>query len=129
MKLLVDTHVFLWMQTAPERLRADTRTLLRATANDLLLSVASVWEMAIKSKLGKLPLPEPLDSYVTTRCEASGVGLLSISAAAAFELARLPDHHSDPFDRMLVAQARVEGLRLVTNDRAIRRYDVEILRA
>lgn len=129
MKLLVDTHVFLWLQTEPERLRAETRALLASTANDVFLSVASVWEMAIKSRLGRLPLPEPLDRYVPTRCEAAGVSLLSISAASAFEVGRLPDHHADPFDRMLVAQARVEGLHLVTNDRALRRYDVELLRA
>ncbi len=129
MRLLLDTHVFLWLQTDPERLRASTRTLLAATENEVYLSVASVWEMAIKTKLGRLPIPEPLDRYVPSRCDASGVGLLSISAASAFEVARLPDHHADPFDRMLVAQARVEGLQLVTNDREIRRYDVRLVRA
>ena len=129
MKLLLDTHVFLWLQTEPERLRKETRTLLASTANEVFLSVASVWEMAIKARLGRLPLPEPLDRYVPTRCEAAGVSLLSISATSAFEVGRLPAHHTDPFDRMLVAQARVEGLRLVTNDRALGRYQVEILRA
>jgi PIN domain nuclease of toxin-antitoxin system len=128
-KLLLDTHVFLWLQSDPDRIRADTRALLAAPANDLFLSAASVWEMAIKSRLGRLPLPEPLATYVVDRCRTSGVQLVAISAPAAFEIAELPEHHADPFDRMLVAQARTEGMRLVTNDRAIRRYDVDIVRA
>lgn len=129
MKLLVDTHVFLWMQAAPDRIRKETRALLVSGENEVLLSVASIWEMAIKSGIGRLPLPEPLDRYVESRCRATAISLLPISAAAAFEVGKLPAHHADPFDRMLIAQARTEDLRFVSADRTIRRYTVDLVRA
>jgi PIN domain nuclease of toxin-antitoxin system len=128
-RLLVDTHVFLWLHSEPERVRAETHALLAVGGNQVFLSVASVWEMAIKSRLGRLPLPEPLDRYVETRCRATAVSLLAIGPEAAFEVARLPAHHPDPFDRMLIAQARTEKLRLVSHDRAFRKYDVDLVRA
>lgn len=129
MRLLVDTHVFLWMHTEPERLRSAARSLLLNGENQVLLSVASVWEMAIKTALGRLPLPEPLDSYVESRCRDAFVTLLPIDSAAAYEVSRLPPHHADAFDRMLVAQARTAGLRLVSHDVAFRPYDVDLVRA
>lgn len=125
MRFLVDTHCWLWLQASPERLAEDVITLLEDPANDLFLSAASSWEIAIKHALGKLPLPEPPSRYVPSRLAASGCRGLSIEHTHALRVAELPPHHRDPFDRLLVAQAQVEGLVLVTADRQFEGYDVE----
>lgn len=126
MKLLLDTHVWLWLQTAPERLGAALAAA-EDPANDLLLSAASTWEIAIKWRLGKLPLPEPPSTYVPDRMASSGVTPLPINLAHTTGLSELPTHHADPFDRLLVVQAAAEGARLVTADPALRPYDVDVL--
>lgn len=126
MRLLLDTHCWLWMQAEPERLRPAVLDILADDDNDLYLSAASSWEIAIKYALGKLPLPEAPDVYVPDRIVSSGVIPLPVSHLAALRVAALPPHHRDPFDRLLVAQAQLEGATVVTADPAFGLYDVEV---
>lgn len=127
MRLLIDTQCWLWMQAEPDRLSSETRKLLLAPDNELFLSAASSWEIAIKHALGKLPLPEPPSIYVPSRMQSSGVIGLAIEHAHALHVQSLPPHHRDPFDRLLVAQAQVETLPILTADRALARYSVTIV--
>ena len=129
MKLLLDTHVFVWMHGDPDRLSPRARKLLIDANSELHLSVVVAWELGIKSARERLTLPEPLDEYVTSRAHRSRMSLLPIDLAHVLEAVALPPHHGDPFDRMLVAQARTEGLALLTADAWIARYDVELVRA
>lgn len=129
MRVLIDTHVWLWMQAAPDRLADDVADLLAARDTDRLLSVASVWEMVIKHALGRLALPRPPRRYVPERLETSVTAPLAATLQHVLEVATLPAHHRDPFDRLLVAQARVEGVPLVTADDALEAYEVELVRA
>ncbi len=123
MKLLLDTHVFLWWWQGSRQLRAPARAAL-ARADVVFVSAVSAWEMAIKSALGRLRF----EGTLADATEASGFTPLSLSFAHVEALRGLPAHHTDPFDRMLVAQAASEGLTLVTRDRALDAYDVPKLR-
>lgn len=127
MRLLLDTHCWLWLESAPERFSERVRHQLVDPETELLLSVASVWELAIKTALGKLELPEPLATYVPTRLRRSSVGTLPVRLEHALAVAKLPPHHADPFDRMLIAQARSERLPVLTADAAFAAYDVEVV--
>ena len=129
MRLLLDTQVWLWIVVGPSRLGAEARALLEDEANGLVLSAASTWEMAIKYRLGRLPLPEPPATFVPPRLLRDGIEPLSVSHTHAAHVAQLPDHHRDPFDRILVAQAICEGLTLMTADRQLHAYPVEIVPA
>lgn len=120
-RLLLDTHVFLWWQADDRRMKRAARDAV-AAADVVFVSAASAWEAAIKAALGRLTLPESIEAGVL----ASGFERLPISFAHAEEAGRLPLHHVDPFDRMLIAQARLEGLTLVTHDRQLEPYGVEI---
>jgi len=122
-RLLLDTHVFLWWRADDTQLAAAAREAI-AHAEIVAVSAASAWEAAIKARLGRLRLPEPFAKGVTD----SGFSELSVRFAHAERAADLPRHHADPFDRMLVAQAQIEGLTLVTHDSSIWRYDVPVLR-
>lgn len=102
---------------------------MTAAANELLLSAASAWEIAVKHSLGRLRLPMDPAEYVPNRLAATRTSPLAIQHSHALRVARLPLHHRDPFDRMLIAQAQVEGLPLLTADPQLAAYDVEILRA
>ena len=126
MRFLIDTHCWLWLQASPSRLSPDTLSLLESPANDLLFSAASSWEIAIKYALGKLPLPEPPSRYVPSRMAASGSRGLAVEHAHTLRVAELPPHHRDPFDRLLVAQAQIERLVLVTVDRQFEMYEVDV---
>ncbi len=127
MKLLIDTQCWLWMHADPERLPARARSLLASRSTQVLLSAASIWEMAIKTGAGKLRLPLPLDEYVITRIEQSHTEVLAVDHHHALRVSGLPPHHRDPFDRMLVAQAQVERVPIVTTDRQLSAYDVELI--
>ena len=118
MRLLVDTHVFLWWFADDRRLSAAERGAIRDAANEVYLSAASVWEIAIKKALGRLRVPEP----VSAAALPLGFEPLLITFEHAEATAQLPPLHCDPFDRMLVAQATVESLTLVTRDPSIRSY-------
>ncbi|MCP4663109.1 MAG: type II toxin-antitoxin system VapC family toxin [bacterium] len=129
MKLLLDTHCWLWMQMAPGRLSEPATEWLADSSNELFLSAVTSWEIAVKWSLGKLPLPMPPEEYVPSRMERQGVRGLAIQHRHALHTASLPLHHRDPFDRLLIAQAQLEKLPLLTADRQLEAYDVEILRA
>ena len=122
--ILLDTHVFVWALAAPDRVPEAAWALLRDPTQQLSLSVASAWELAIKSAKGKISLPGGVQAFVSEGCRRTGVTLLGIDLAHTAEVEGLPHHHRDPFDRMLVAQARIEGLELLSFDRALDRYDV-----
>lgn len=129
MRLLLDTHVFLWMHMSPERLSSSTRTLLTDAETELVISVVVPWELGIKVSSKGLTLPERLDDYITSRAQLSRMRILPIEVRHAVESANLPLHHRDPFDRMMIAQARTEKLTLVSADSWFRRYEVELLPA
>lgn len=126
-RYLLDTHVWLWLQTTPERLGDEVGDLLADRTNTLLLSAASGWEIAIKYHLGKLPLPESPAVYVPNRMRLSGVTPLPIEHAHALRVADLPDHHNDPFDRLLVAQAQELVIPIVTADHQLSAYAVGLV--
>jgi PIN domain nuclease of toxin-antitoxin system len=125
-RILLDTHVFLWLQVQPERL-GDHLAAVADTANERLLSAASSWEIAIKHGLGRLILPEPPARWVPDRMRAVGATPLAVEHTHALAVADLPVHHRDPFDRLLVAQARALGASLLTADRRLEHYDVDLL--
>jgi len=125
-RLLLDTHVFLWLQTEPERLGDQLRTV-SDVSNDLFLSAASSWEIAIKYGLGKLPLPERPERYVPQRMQAIGAAGVPVEHSHALAVSGLPDLHRDPFDRLLVAQATMLELTLLTADPAVAQYPVPTL--
>lgn len=129
MNLLLDTQVWLWMLAEPSRLGSTTSELLTDESNGLLLSAASSWEIAIKYQLGKLALPEPPDRYVPDRMRSSGVVGFAIEHAHALAVASLPGHHRDPFDRLLVSQAQMENLPIVSADEQLARYEVDFVDA
>lgn len=122
MRLLLDTHVFLWWRADDRRLGPAARTAI-AEADVVFVSAATAWEAGIKAALGRLSFPDTIEAGV----EDSGFEKLPITLAHAERAARLPKHHADPFDRMLVAQAEIEDLTIVTNDRTFAGYASEIL--
>ncbi|MBD2180267.1 type II toxin-antitoxin system VapC family toxin [Planktothrix sp. FACHB-1355] len=128
MKLLLDTQCWLWWFAQPERLNEDAIAHIADETNELWFSVASIWEIGIKVSIGKLPLPEPIDSYISTRMVQLGARYLEITAPHALQAAALPLHHRDPFDRMLIAQAQIEGMMLVSADPIFKEYsDLSLL--
>jgi PIN domain nuclease of toxin-antitoxin system len=129
MKLLLDTHAFLWWLAGDERLSDEGRRRLRSMDTVPVLSAASSWEIVIKHRLGKLELPEDPESFVTSRMAREGISGLPIEHAHALAVADLPMHHKDPFDRILIAQAIVEGIPILTADSAFMEYDAELIQA
>ncbi len=125
MRILIDTACWLWGLAEPERLNKKARDLLFDPAQDLFLSSASSWEIAIKAALGKLRLPEPPEKYVPARMAAFNIFGLPVEHVHALRVFALPPHHRDPFDRILIAQAQIEGLVILTADRLYAKYDVE----
>ena len=121
-RLLLDTHVFLWWRADDRRINAAARRAI-AEADVVFVSAASAWEAGIKIALGQLSIPDSFEAGVSE----SGFEKLPIGFAHAEAAARLPAHHADPFDRMLVAQAQLESLTLVTHDRRLARYALELL--
>lgn len=115
------------MQAASKRLSEQARTLLQDPDNQLFLSAASSWEIAIKYALGKLPLPLPPMEYVLSRMETSGTSPLPVQHSHALHAGTLPHHHADPFDRLLIAQAQLENLVILTVDRQLEAYEVDLL--
>jgi len=123
-RILLDTHVWLWMLVSPDRIGREAREELADRENNLVLSAASSWEIAIKYRLGKLPLPEPPGEFIPPRLARDGIVPLPIEHAHATRVADLPELHRDPFDRLLVAQAQLEDLTIFTADDKLARYDV-----
>lgn len=124
---LLDTHVFLWWITAAPELSPAAREVLAPGRNRLVWSAASSWEVAIKFALGRLPLPLPPGRLLPEHLARNRVEGLPVLDAHAWRVAELPVHHRDPFDRLLVAQAQVEGLTIVSADAQLRAYDVPVI--
>ncbi len=127
MRALLDTHCWLWWISAPERLSDEALEAIRYGGNEIYFSAASSWEISIKATLGKLVMPDKPSEFIPSRLARDGILPLPIQHAHAFQVAGLPLFHLDPFDRMLVAQAQVENLTLLTVDRQIEKYDVSLL--
>ena len=124
MKILLDTCAFLWIITDAPELSETGRLLFVDPANEVYLSSVSAWEIAIKHALGRLPLPETPERFVPTRRKQHRIDALPLEEEAALYLPRLPSYHQDPFDRMLICQAVVHGLAILTPDELIRQYPV-----
>jgi len=127
MRLLLDTRVWLWMATDPDRLSSSHRSLLADPDSDLLLSAVSIWELVIKHSIGKLKYTGDPAVQIPIHIDQTGVQVLSLTADHALATLSLPMHHRDPFDRALIGQARVEGLTLMTADARFAAYDVPML--
>ena len=127
MRLLLDTHTLLWWQTDPTELSSTALRAIKDVENDIFLSVVNPWEMQIKAQLGRLSLPRPLPELIQRQIEFNGFGLLQVIPEHVYELDALPLHHKDPFDRLLIAQARHEGLTVLTRDPKFKMYEVELL--
>jgi len=126
MRYLLDTGVWIWSVSAGGRLNRKSRHLIENEEHELYFSAASVWEICIKTQIGKLSLPESPVVFVPDRLSIQRIQNLSITMAHATGIYSLPRHHDDPFDRMLIAQARAEKMTVLTADKTFRKYDVEI---
>lgn len=126
MRLLLDTHIFIWWADQPEKLPAAALSALEDDANELLLSVVSVWEMQIKIQLGKLKLSLPLKEILKKQQETNDLTVSAVALTHVLALDALPFHHKDPFDRLLIAQSIEEGLTIVTADSQFLSYSVKL---
>jgi len=125
-RYLLDTSTYLWFVTADERLNDMARTLLEDSEHEAFLSLVGIWEMAIKSSLGRgLELPSPFDQLVENEIESDRFQLLDITVPYLKRVAALPYHHRDPFDRLLIAQSLAENLPIITNDVAFDHYPIQ----
>ena len=122
MKILLDTCTFLWIITADTQLSARSCELFVDPFNEVWLSSVSTWEISLKYGLGRLPLPEPPDQLIPSQRQLHGIESLPLDEEATFYLTKLPEYHKDPFDRMLVCQAIVLGLTILTPDKLIKQY-------
>ncbi len=127
MNLLLDTHTFLWFIMGNHNLSVAARALIEDATNEKFLSVASLWEVAIKLSIGKLTLSAPFDVLIPQQLSLNGIELLDIKTGHAAVVTTLPFHHRDPFDRLLIAQAMVEKMPIVSNDAAFNAYSVNRL--
>jgi len=123
MKLLLDTHAFLWFDSSPTNLSPHAASLIRDPTNTVLVSAASIWEIVIKIQASKLKLDRPIEEILAAQV-LNGIAVLSISEAHVLATSSLPLHHRDPFDRVLIAQANVEGATLISKDRVFASYPV-----
>ena len=127
MRALLDTHAFLWAAADDPRLSARAREVIEDGTNEIVFSAASAYEIVWKAERGRLELPEPAESYVLDRLDRLAFEGLAVNVRHAVRAAALPHHHADPWDRLLIAQARDEGIPLITVDSMIARYEVEVL--
>ena len=127
MKILLDTHIFLWFISGDSRLSADVRDVIRDLENEIYLSVVSVWESIVKYQLGKLPFPESPETYLPKQRDLHQIVSLGLDESSVAQLAQLPPLHRDPFDRMLICQALQNDLTIVTVDAAVRGYSVSVM--
>lgn len=127
MKLLLDTHIFLWLNDNPEKLSAVAMDACQNLDNSLYLSLISLWEIQIKRQLGKLDIQAPWQEMVKTQQVENSLEVLPLKEGHIEQLDRLEHHHRDPFDRMLISQAQVEGMKMVSADHAFTSYDVAVI--
>jgi PIN domain nuclease of toxin-antitoxin system len=128
MRALLDTHTFLWWINDDPRLSERCREIIANGSNDVLFSAVSAWEIAVKARRGRLVLPSETEPYIREQVSRNRFEVLPIDLTHALRVSLLPDHHKDPFDRMLVAQAQVENLTILSADPEIARYPVRVER-
>ena len=124
MKLLLDTHVLIWSAENPTKLSERVTNLLNDTSNSWVISIASIWEMQIKIQTGKLTLDLPLHELIEIQQQFNELQLLQIKSSHIYALRDLPNHHRDPFDRMLITQAIIENMPLISIDKVFESYSV-----
>jgi PIN domain nuclease of toxin-antitoxin system len=127
MKLLLDTHAFIWWDSEPEKLSAKVLSLCQNQENTLVLSVVSVWEIQIKNQLGKLNLGTALTEIIENQNKINRIKVLPVNLGHVLYLDKLPNHHKDPFDRLLIAQANTEGFVLLSRDKVFEKYPVKLI--
>lgn len=123
MNILLDTHTFLWLRVAPEKVSEPVLTAFYDVNNDIFLSMASIWEMQIKQQLGKLNLKIPLSDLIKEQCVNNELQIIPIETYHIFALDNLPFHHKDPFDRLILVQSKLENLRLASLDATFSHYE------
>ena len=129
MQLLLDTHVFLWAAANPDTLRREVRAAIEDSSNTVFVSAGVAWEIGIKVALGKLTVPGDPLVWLPARLRSMGFHALDITVEHALAAAGLPEIHRDPFDRIMIAQAHIEGLTLVTRDPEIQKYSIPLMQA
>ncbi len=127
MKALLDTHTFLWWITDDSHLSETAAAIISNGDNDIFLSAASGWEMAIKARLGKLELPPNIEHFVAEQLAINNFTALPIQMTHALHVYSLPDYHKDPFDRLLLAQAQLEELTIITTNSLIAQYSIKVI--
>lgn len=127
MRFLLDTHTFLWFILDSPNLSASAKTTIENAKNNRLLSVASIWEMAIKSSIGKLTFKQPFESFIPYQLRINDIELLEIKLAHTIAIVNLPFYHRDPFDRLIIGQSIVENIPVITADLAFEAYPIQIL--
>jgi PIN domain nuclease of toxin-antitoxin system len=127
MKLLLDAHTFLWWITDDQKLSGRAREIISDGSNELFLSAATGWEIAIKVQIGRLKLPEEPIRFILEQMRINAIQSLPIQMNHALHVSTLPQHHRDPFDRLLIAQAQLEGLPVLSSDHQLANYQVEVI--
>lgn len=127
MNLLLDSHVFVWMHEEPQKLSASATQEILNSANQIFLSVASAWELQIKRALGKFGFSDTLENVILEERRTNGLRILPVELRHALYLENLPPHHKDPFDRLLISQAIVENLIIISADRNFAKYQASLL--
>lgn len=127
MNALIDTSTFLWFISGSDRLSTDARQYIANLENEIFLSVVSLWEIAIKTSLGKLELLLPFDQLIPEHLEQNDIAILPIQIPHLFKVINLDFHHRDPFDRLIIAQGLVEQMPVITNDAAFNKYPVQLI--
>jgi PIN domain nuclease of toxin-antitoxin system len=127
MQALLDTHTFLWWNADDAKLSNNARELISNPNNSFFLSVVSAWEIIIKAQLGKLPLPEAPDLYISSRANYYSFQILSVEMKHVLQIWKLNNYHNDPFDRLLIAQSQVERLPIITADSKFSLYDITVI--
>ncbi|MGI4791017.1 MAG: type II toxin-antitoxin system VapC family toxin [Janthinobacterium lividum] len=128
MHLLLDTHIFIWFVLSPSQLSVTALAAIQSGENQIFLSLASAWEMSIKSGLGKLNLTQPIEKFVEDQARRNRFEILPITLSHIAAVERLPQHHRDPFDRLLIAQSIIEGVPLISADHAFDAYPITLVR-
>lgn len=127
MRALLDTNSFLWFISGSDRLSVNARSLIADIKNDLFLSVASLWEIAIKTSIGRLELLRPFDQLIPSQLEENDINILPIELNHLSQIIELPFHHRDPFDRLIIAQGMIEELPVISSDASFRMYPIEVI--
>ena len=127
MNLLLDTCAFLWLTADAPELSTKAKAVFQDTRNAVYLSSVSAWEIIVKHQLGKLPLPDDAEDFIKQQCEKHYIEYLPLTEKAVFQLSRLPNHHRDPFDKMLICQAIAHNLTILTADKMIIQYPVPVI--